>query len=121
MKKNDFILVGALLLVGCLVLLFMSFTKKEGGKVIITVDGEEYKTMELEEDTEYKVELDNGQWNTFEIKDGVVDMIDASCPDKICVNHKEIHYDKDMIVCLPNNVVLQIAGGEESKLDAVAN
>lgn len=121
MKKNDFILIGALLLLGILVILIVNLTKSEGGTLAITIDGKEYKTIDLEEDTQFTVELDNGEWNTFEIKDGYVDMIDASCPDKLCVNHREIHYNNETIVCLPNKVVLQITSSEESELDAVAN
>lgn len=120
MKKNDFILIGVLLVIGVLVILLINITKKEGSKVLVTVDGKEYTSFPLSEDTTYTVDLGNGEWNTFVIKDGRVDMTDASCPDKICVNHKDIEFNNETIVCLPNKVVLQIVNGEESEIDAVA-
>ncbi len=121
MRRNDIILGGILAVIAIFVFIFISLTKSEGSKVLVTVDGKEYATLELKKDTTYTVDLGNGEQNTFVIKDGTVDMTQASCPDKICVNHKSIHYNNETIVCLPNKVVLQIIDGEESKTDAVAN
>jgi hypothetical protein len=120
-KKNDIILIGVLLILGLAVIAFMSLTKKEGSKVVITVEGEVYDTLYLKEDASYTVKLENGEFNTFEIKDGYVDMLDASCRDKICVNHKDIHYNNETIVCLPNKVVLEVTESEDSGVDAIAN
>ncbi|MBH1941401.1 NusG domain II-containing protein [Mobilitalea sibirica] len=120
-RKQDIILIGAVLFLGLIVFIVMQITKTEGSKVKIFIDNVEYKTLDLNIDMTEKVELDNGEWNLFEIKDGKVDMLDASCPDKICVNHKDIHYNTEDITCLPNKVVLKITGGEENEVDAVAN
>ncbi|MDF2906522.1 MAG: putative rane protein [Herbinix sp.] len=120
-KKNDLILIGVILVLGLAVIAFMNITKEEGSKVVITVDGKVYDTLYLKEDTSYTVKLDNDNYNTFEIKDGYVDMMDASCPDKICVNHNNIHYNNETIVCLPNKVVLEVTQSEDSGVDAIAN
>ncbi|MDF2486313.1 MAG: putative rane protein [Herbinix sp.] len=120
-KKNDIILIGVVLLLGLAFIIFINLTKEEGSKVVITVEGEVYDTLYLKENTTYTLELKDGTYNTFEIKDGYVDMSDASCPDKICVNHKSIHYNNETIVCLPNKVVLEVMGSENSGVDAIAN
>ena len=120
MKKNDKILIAVILLLGAITWMIIAFTKQEGSKVRVTVDGKEYKEFNLKQDTTYTVELENGEWNTFMIKDGHVDMTEASCPDKLCVNHSDISYNHETIVCLPNKVVLQIIDGEENDVDAVA-
>jgi hypothetical protein len=121
MKKNDIILVAVILLVGVLFLLFVKLSKQEGSKVRVLVDGKVYKELSLKEDTSFTVELDNGDWNTFVIKDGYVDMIEANCPDELCVRSpNKIRYNHETITCLPHNVILQIAGGEENDVDAVA-
>lgn len=120
-KKNDLILIGVILILGIAVIAFMNLTKKEGSQVVITVDGEVYDTLYLREDTSYTVKLKDGSYNTFVIKDGYVDMVDANCPDKICVKHRSIHFNNDTIVCLPNKVVLEVTGSEESDVDAIAN
>lgn len=120
MKKNDFYLIGGVLLLIVVMFILFQLFKSEGSKVIITVDGKEYKTLSLEEDTTYTIQHEDGQWNTLEIKDGHVSMIGASCPDKICVKHNKIHYDDESITCLPNKVVLKVISDNESELDAIA-
>ena len=99
---------------------FILLTRKEGGKVLVYVGGEEYASFPLNEDLEYTVKQENGSFNTFVIKDGQVDMIAASCPDKLCVKDRSIHYNNETIVCLPNNVVLEIISEEESDVDLMA-
>ncbi len=120
-KKNDLILIGVILLLGLAVIGYLNLTKEEGSKVVITMNGEVYDMLYLKENTTYTVKGKDGTYNTFEIKDGYVDMLDASCPDKLCVNHSNIHYNNETIVCLPNKVVLQITGAGESEVDAVTN
>lgn len=120
MKKNDFYLIVGIILLISLLLLFMQIFKVEGSKLLITIDGKEHKTFYINEDTTYKILQENGEWNTLEIKDGYVRMLDASCPDKLCVKHRRIHYDNESITCLPNRVVLRVIGGKDSDLDAIA-
>lgn len=121
MKKNDLILIMVILVLGAVAILYMNFSKESGSKVRVIVKQEELKSFDLEENIEYTIEGENGAWNTFVIKDGYVDMIDASCPDKLCVSQKSIHYDHETIVCLPNQVVLEIEDGEENPIDSIAN
>ena len=120
-KKNDFILIGIILVLGIAFIVFMNLTKKEGSRVVITVNGEVYDTLSLLEDTTYTVEGKDGSYNTFVIKDGFVDMLEASCPDEVCVKHKKIHYNNETIVCLPNKVVLEVKDSEDNSVDVIAN
>lgn len=120
-KKNDLILIGVLVLLCLGIFAYFQVTKQEGSKVVVTIDGEVYDTMELKEEATYTVEGEQGEVNTFQIKDGVVDMIDANCPDKLCVKQKDIHYNHETIVCLPNKVVVEIISSEDSEVDMIAN
>lgn len=120
-KKNDIIMIGVILLLSLGAILFMLLTRKEGNTVVVTLEGSIYDTLELKEDTIYRVEGSNGAYNVFEVKDGYVDMIDASCPDKVCVKHKKIRYNHDSITCLPNNVILEIKSEEEDDIDIIAH
>jgi len=119
-KKNDLLLIVAIVFISLAAFAFMFLSRKEGSKLIVYVGGKEHATFSLDEDVEYTVKQENGAYNTFIIKDGKVDMIAASCPDKLCVKDRSIHYSNDTIVCLPNNVVLQIVGGEEGDVDIIA-
>lgn len=119
-KKNDMILIGVILLICMLAFAFMLFSRKEGSKLIVFVNGQEYKIFSLNEATEFTVRQDDGSFNTFVIENGKVDMTAASCPDKLCVKDRDIHYNNETIVCLPNNVVLQISNGDEADVDIIA-
>lgn len=116
MKKNDWILITAVLAVAVLFrgIQFFRPQQKEG-RVVVSMDGEEFGSWSLSED--YTVEIGDG--NRLVIKDGEADMIWADCPDKLCVNQKSISREGESIICLPNKVVVSIVGGEESTVDAV--
>ena len=120
-KKNDIILISAILLLALLATLFIALTKSDGSKVVITVDGEIRETLDLNVDQIFTIEGENGSINVMEIKDGSVIMSQADCSDKLCVKHRSIHYNHESIVCLPNKVVLEIVDGEEGELDMIAN
>ena len=47
-------------------------------------------------------------------------MEDADCPDQICVNHRAISRDGESIICLPNQTIVTIRGGEEPEVDEIA-
>ena len=44
------------------------------------------------------------------IHDGLVDVIDSPCRDKICVHAQDLEAPGDWTACLPNNVFIKIAG-----------
>jgi len=119
-KKNDIILIAVLLIIGVISLAFINFTRQAGGQVLITVNGEVYKTLELNQDTTISIDTDEGYHNVVTIKDGEVSMSEANCPDKICVKHKSIKYDNESIICLPHKVVVTITGGADNGVDIIA-
>lgn len=119
MKKNDIYLIGGIILIVAVSFLLMQIFRREGSKVLITIDGIEHKTFSLNDDISYEI-LHDGNRNVIEIKDGYVSMTSASCPDKLCVKHNRIRYNIESITCLPNGVDIRIIGGEESGLDAIA-
>ena len=111
MKKNDWILAAAIFFVAVLTIgLQLLKTTDEYSEVEIQVNGELYGRYRLEQDQEIDVL----------IKDGKVRMEDADCPDQICVNHRAISRDGESIICLPNQTVVTIRGGEEPEVDEIA-
>lgn len=119
-KKNDKILFIVILAAALISAVSIYLTHVEGETVVITVNGEEYASLPLNTDTEIRIETDNGDYNILTIQDGEVNMTDANCPDKLCVEHSAIHYDNESIVCLPHKVVAEIVNGETGDVDAVA-
>lgn len=120
-SKNDIIFIVILVvLVGGVAMFFSLRPQNVGAQVVVTVDGEEYGRYFLSEDTEVPIELDGVTTNLLVIKDGEADMTEADCPDKLCVHQKAISKNQETIVCLPNKVVVEITGSEESGFDTIA-
>lgn len=117
--KNDCIFISILLVlcIGVCVAIYKGGAV-EGSMVTITVDGETYGTYSLfEEQTITIGEGDN--LNIIEIKDGKATMIDASCPDQLCMDQNSISHDKESIICLPNKVVVTVSSDIESDVDII--
>lgn len=116
MKKNDWILIAAVLAVSAVFLGGYFFRpQQKDGAAVVTIDGEVFGSWPLSEDRTVEI----GDGNRLVIKDGKADMVWADCPDKLCVNQKAISREGESIICLPNKVVVSITGGEERELDAV--
>lgn len=116
MKKNDWILAAVIVLAAGLILLFQLLRNSGGAKeVTVSVDGEVFGTYSLEEDQT----IDISGTNRLVIEDGTARMEWADCPDQVCVNHRAVSRDGESIICLPNEVVISVKGGEEAELDGV--
>ena len=119
LRKNDLLLLLIVVVVAAAICALRFWLgDKHLGYVTVRIDGEVVASYDLSEDQE--VEL-NGGTNTMRIEDGTVKMIQADCPDKLCMKQKAISKNRENIICLPNNIVLQIANQDESELDAVTN
>ena len=117
-RKNDIMLVAVIGFIALLLWLIIYITRSEGAFVRVTVDGGEYGTYPLDADAEIFIRGD-GAYNILVIKDGEAAVLDASCPDKLCMHQGKIRYDGQSIICLPNKVVVEIVGGGQSEYDAV--
>lgn len=117
MKRNDLILAGVLVAIALLSGILLFLLRKPGNIVVITVDGQEFGEYPLDEDRVIDI---NGT-NVIRIKDGEAKMIQADCPDKLCMDQKAISSSQESIICLPNRVVAVIEGERDPDgIDAVA-
>ena len=115
--KNDVIFISALA-VFCIAVCIWVYQggSVKGSNVTITVDGKEYGTYSLLKEQTILIEEGNAK-NVIEIKDGKAYMLEASCPDQLCVDQNEISFDKESIICLPNKVVLTVSSDAKSDID----
>jgi len=120
--KRDIILL--IILFVALILFFAGFKlmhQETGAEVVIQVDGTEYGRYPLDQDVEIPItDPDGNETNLLVIKNGKADMTEANCPDFLCVHQKAISHQGETIVCLPNQIVVSVSGGEESEIDTVA-
>ncbi len=121
MKKNDFILIAALLVAALSVfLLYRAFHTEEGAYVLIEVAEKEYAKLPLDADTEFEIEGENSLSCVLKISGGEAKVTHALCPDKICKGHASISHSGETIVCLPARIVIKVVGAGEAETDAVA-
>ena len=79
------------------------------GYACITVGGELYGMYGLSEDQDIPI----GKTNVLTIQNGEANMSYADCPDQLCTRMGPLNGPFDMIVCLPNAVVIEYVKGEE--------
>lgn len=120
--KKEIILLIIIFIAILAVWLGFHMMKTDAGNLVrITVDGEEYGTYDLDTEQEIPIEIDGEVTNTLAIRDGEADMIEADCPDQLCVNMNAVSVESETIVCLPNKVVVEvISSEEEATFDAIA-
>lgn len=120
MRKMDLIII-----IGIVIIALVSFTfiqlNTDKYYVEITYDGEVVEYFELTDNVDRVIELDYEGHNVVVVKDGIVNMIEADCPDQLCVHMESITYDSwnPTIICAPNKIVVRIIGGE-TVVDGIA-
>lgn len=120
MKKKDGILIGIILISALVIwMAFRLFWPVQGDVLRITIDGELYGQYDLHEDQIIKI----NDTNVCQIQDQTVMMIQADCPDHLCMKQKAIKSGQGgTIVCLPNRIVLEIVKQSSTDiLDTVAS
>ena len=116
--KNDLIFISALLLIILIAALAMLLFRSEGDKVVVSVDSQVFGEYSLGENQ--TVEIKNGDgYNVLVIENGEARVESASCPDGICASHRPISYNGQSIICLPNNVVIEVHTADDSHPDVI--
>ena len=105
-KKKDAVLILTVLLIAGAAFGVHEFAGGDGADTVTVKD--------------QKIRI-NGGTNILTIKNGKAKMTDADCPDQLCVHQKAASKNHESIICLPNKVVVEVDGSEESEFDAVAN
>ena len=119
LKKNDIVLIAIIVTVALLAFFLHNVIGGKGAScVTIKVNGEIEGVYSLSEEQEIEI---NGGSNILQIKNGKADMIEADCPDKLCVNQKAVSKNGENIICLPNKVIVEVDSSENSEIDAVTN
>lgn len=111
-KKADILLLIFILIFGIGVSYWSLLGNSSGENVLITVDGHTYGIYPLSTDDEITVTHGN-HTNHITIKDGKVSMTYSSCKNQVCVHSAPISSTKDVIVCLPNRVIIEIQGSSK--------
>ena len=86
--------------------------------VKIKSDGELLYTIDLSKSPNRTIVVEyNGKKNTLEIKDHKIRVLEADCPDKVCVNTGWLASPAIPIICPPNKLIIEF---ENNDADAAA-
>lgn len=111
-KPGDLIIYGLLILIFVLGSTYVASTKVPGAHIaVITVDGQEVRRIDLdrvEKPYEFRLDINETDYNIIRVEPGRIRVVDASCPDKLDVKQGWISDSTRSIVCLPNRMVIQI-------------
>ena len=111
MRKKE-ILIIAIIAVLCAVAIFATnFFKDQSGfrSVVIKVDDKIVKNIPLSEETNetFTLETDHG-YNIITVTYEEVFVVEADCPDQVCVKTTPAKDNGDIIVCLPHKMIIEI-------------
>jgi len=100
---------------------------RAGREVVIEVDNRHFRTVpfsQVKGVATVDVHAPGGHTVVVEIADdGRARVRSSDCPDKVCVKTGWIEHPGEIIVCLPNRVVVEIqgsAGASKPALDGIA-
>ncbi|MCR4923201.1 MAG: NusG domain II-containing protein [Lachnospiraceae bacterium] len=125
LKTGDYFVI----LITLLMCLFIFFSGKfwgnrgsESSKAVIRVGDLIYASYPLSKDRTVRIEGKGGHYCVLRIEDRRLDIIEANCPDKVCVNTPALTSTDGALVCLPAEILVTIEGeeGTEKEYDAVS-
>ncbi|WP_315077473.1 NusG domain II-containing protein [uncultured Clostridium sp.] len=125
MKKWDVIIIAALIIISLIpegVMFITNSNKYNSSYVEVYSQGKLYKKLPLNEDsgkTSLTIDNELGE-NVIEINNEQVKIIDADCPDKICVKAHAISKPGESLICLPHKLVVRIIGEGKQETDEVS-
>lgn len=124
LTKGDKILIAVLIIFSLFFAYYMSTVDKgiEGKYVSVQINGKEINKIPFSDKIigeKLEVETEFGR-NVLEFGDNEVKIIEASCLDKLCIKQGTITKVGELIVCLPNRLVIEIKhDNSNSQIDNV--
>jgi len=126
LTKGDKYLIIFIVVISLLSLVYVkkATTRYDEKYILIQVDGKDYKKIFFGPEVIGKkipIETEFG-YNLIEVGDGKVRVIEADCPDKLDVKQGYISNPGEVIVCLPNRLVIEIKGDSiDEDLDYISH
>lgn len=107
--KKDLLLITVILAISAAGFTVNNYiNQKPAIHLEISVDGQVIRTLPLKQNADLMIEGVNGEFNHLVIQNETAWVDDTSCPDKICIHQGKIQLTGQMIVCLPNRVIIKV-------------
>lgn len=125
MTRADKFLIAAILLCSLIGLVkiyrnfFSPLDQLFPAQAMITMQGEVLDAIDLDPAADKKIIHVTGRLGaaTVEVSNGKIRMLEANCPEQICVKQGWIEEPGASIVCLPGEIIIHIDG--KATVDAV--
>ena len=119
LKWGDFVIIGVVLALAAAIAAVLALGVS-GDRLYAEVwqDNELVERVELTDSTDRTIDL--GGHNVIVLSGRTAAMQSADCRDQVCVRTGTLTRAGQVAVCLPNRVVLRIAG-ETSEIDAIVS
>ena len=116
------LIVAAVLAVSLLAAAVVRLAPPGGSVAEITVGGQVVERIDLDRVTEGYTFTVEDEWgsNTIQVEPGRIRVLEADCPDQVCVRQGWISDEVTPIVCLPHRLVIQVSGGRDAGVDALS-
>jgi len=119
-KRNDFLLLGCLIIVALTLLIFQFTNISKGDWVVVTQEGKNIGKFLLAEEKEIPIQYENGGFNLLIIQENEAYIKEADCPDGLCIKQRSISRQGESLICLPHRLVVTIESMQKSDVDGVA-
>lgn len=125
-KKRAVIIAAAITVItvtSISAIIYMYNSSDKGTYAYIYQNDKIVKTIDISNiDRPYRITMENddGGYNIIEVRQGSIGVVEASCPDELCMNMGFIDNSLMPVTCLPNHLVIKIIDEKPDELDGVA-
>ncbi|MCE5342105.1 MAG: NusG domain II-containing protein [Eubacteriales bacterium] len=128
MKRRDWLILGIILLASLALFLLRpraGGTGDTAANLRITVPGQTYELVALNEEREIVIEQEDGSRNVVEIFPGGFRMKESNCANQDCVLQGDVTVDNigervlaNEVICLPHRLVLELVTAAGDPVEA---
>lgn len=124
MKKKEIVVIGVIFVLAVMAALGVKVLQNMGSsdkEVLVKQNGVIIKRIPLNAKTEETFTFKQGAlYNKVVVENGEAHIESASCRDQICVHHPHVSKNGEVIVCLPNKLVVEIHSETEAvEIDSI--
>ena len=118
LKVSDFVLIVLLIVSGILSSFYIYGNDNEDKIVIVELSGKVYGVYDL--NTDRSISLKGLQSEVkINIENGYVFVSESGCPQKICKRMGKKDRINELIVCIPNHLIIRIEGEAKNNYEFI--
>ena len=105
-RSKKIAVYGIFVIIFILAVVLYVITSPKGDVITVKSDGKVIETVEIKTITdEYEITVENKGYNKIRISQSGAEVIEADCPDKLCIDQSEKGIYP--IICLPHKLVIE--------------